>query len=385
MDRITIKNVVFISNYFNHHQKPFSNEMYRILGDGYKFLEVGKMGDFRKELGYKEEYLPYVYPCSIVSNNLSKFIKLINEADVVIIGSTVEKLIKERRKQKRLIFRYSERPLKNGNEPLKYIPRLIKWKKQNPARYPIYMLCASAYTASDYAKFGLFKNKCYKWGYFTELKTYDDLEQLIDDKIPGSLIWVGRFIEWKHPEIPIKIAKALKDDGYSFQLSMIGNGPLLDAAKELASRLELENEVRFLGAMSNDEVRKNMEKSEIFLFTSNKKEGWGAVLNEAMNSACVPVASVSIGSVPYLISDNQNGLLWQEERSLDELLSKVKLLLDNQEKRKIIAKNAYNTIIGKWNGKEAAKRLLELSVSLINKEDEPLYDDGPCAKEGKKK
>ena len=49
-----------------------------------------------------------------------------------------------------------------------------------------------------------------------------------------------------------------------------------------------------------------MEKSEIFLFTSDKGEGWGAVLNESMNSACAVVASHAIGSVPFLLKDGEN-------------------------------------------------------------------------------
>lgn len=44
--------VVFASNYFNHHQKPFSNAMYKRLGDDYLFIETDEMGDFRKKLGY---------------------------------------------------------------------------------------------------------------------------------------------------------------------------------------------------------------------------------------------------------------------------------------------------------------------------------------------
>ena len=30
------------------------------------------------------------------------------------------------------------------------------------------MLCASAYTAKDYASLGMYKNRTYKWGYFPE-------------------------------------------------------------------------------------------------------------------------------------------------------------------------------------------------------------------------
>ncbi len=46
-----------------------------------------------------------------------------------------------------------------------------------------------------------------------------------------------------------------------------------------------------LGAMSPDKVRAYMERADVFLFTSDFNEGWGAVLNESMNSGCAVVAS----------------------------------------------------------------------------------------------
>ena len=38
-----------------------------------------------------------------------------------------------------------------------------------------------------------------------------------------------------------------------------------------------------------------MEKCHIHIFTSNHLEGWGAVVNEAMNSGCCEVANVQAG------------------------------------------------------------------------------------------
>ena len=83
--------------------------------------------------------------------------------------------------------------------------------------------------------------------------------------------------------------------------------------------------------MKPEQVREYMEKSEIHIFTSDRNEGWGAVLNESMNSACVPVANKAIGSVPYLINDGNNGFMYKDE---NELYEKVKYLLNNDKDRK---------------------------------------------------
>lgn len=52
-------------------------------------------------------------------------------------------------------------------------PRMIKWHRWNPSNKPVYLLCASAYAAGDYAKMGLFRGKSYKWGYFPAALPYD--------------------------------------------------------------------------------------------------------------------------------------------------------------------------------------------------------------------
>lgn len=385
MERQTVKRVVFVSNYFHHHQKPFSDEMFKHLGDGYMFLETSKMTEERKNLGWGlDTYPSYVYPCDIVYKQESFFKQKINEADVVIIGSAPESFIEERKKQKKLIFRYSERPLKKGIEPLKFLPRLIKWRKKNPAGCPIHMLCASAYTASDYAKFGLFKDKCYKWGYFTEVKHYDNIDALIDEKQENSIVWVARFIKFKHPEFAVKVARLLKDDGYSFKIKMIGIGPCFEAIQDLIKRLDLDDYIELLGAMKPYEVREHMEKSEVFLFTSDRNEGWGAVLNEAMNSACAVVTSHAIGATPFLVQNGQNGLVYESE-NVNDLYHKVRSLLDDKEMRKTLSKNAYETMKSEWNPKNAASKLIKLFEAVINGENINACSSGVCSKAEKMK
>lgn len=372
--------VVFLSNKLTPHQVPFSNEMYRRLGDDFKFIETMHT-DASLPIGWRTDgaHFPYVYTTDFFNKNQSICQKAIDEADALITGSAPEHLLKYRKSNRRLIFRYSERPLKTGAEPLKFVPRLIKWHHNNPPKAPIYILCASAYTASDYEKFGLFKNKCFRWGYFPEAKKYNSIEFLLSQKKPQSLLWAGRFIDWKHPEVPIEIAKRLKKEGYAFTLNMIGAGEMEDALKQEIQKEPLSDCVHLLGSMPPEKVREHMERSEIFLFTSDRNEGWGAVLNEAMNSACAVVASHAIGSVPFLIEDTLNGYIYKDG-NIEDLYQKTKHLLNHQKKREQMATNAYVTIINEWNAENAVTKLLLLIESLLsNASETPLFREGICA------
>lgn len=194
-----------------------------------------------------------------------------------------------------------------------------------------------------------------------------------------QILWCGRFLDWKHPEKAIYVAEKLKKDGYKFKLMMIGIGELHQQIDISIKEKNLEDHVELLGSMSPEKVRKHMDKANMFLFTSDFNEGWGAVLNEAMNSACAVVASHAIGSVPYLIKDAQNGLVYKNE-DLDDLYNKVKFLIDNPNIQKEFGVNAYNTLKNEWNAGIAANRLIQLVKEIQNKGECDLFKSGPCSR-----
>lgn len=373
--------LTFYSNYLNHHQIPLSNALYRLLGDNYVFVATTPIYQTRLSLGYEDVNKRYPYVLTTYDNpqNYQLAKELAADSDVIITGSAPEEYSRIRIKANKLMFRYSERPLKNGLEPIKYPYRYAMWHLRNPASAPIYMLCSSAYTSGDYAKFGLFFDRTYKWGYFPEVKRYDDIGAMITRKKSASILWAGRLIEWKHPDAAILVAANLHRAGYDFELNIIGSGTMEQQLQNLIISKGLEHHVHMLGSMSPEKVREHMEKSEIFLFTSDRKEGWGAVLNESMNSGCAVVGSHAIGSVPFLLKDGENGLIYRDG-DVDALYTKVRWLLDNADARKRIGEAAYKTMTTQWNAENAASRFLRIAQAASNGEQiSKTFEDGVCS------
>lgn len=182
----------------------------------------------------------------------------------------------------------------------------------------------------------------------------------------------------KHPELPVMLAKRLKDKGYNFHLDMYGRGDELYPTQQLVKSLAINDNVSFYGSLPNEEILKEMRKHEIFLFTSDRNEGWGAVLNESMSNGCAVVASNLIGSVPFLIQDGENGMVFKSG-DLDSLTQKVCYLLDNPTERLEMAKKAIHTMREVWSPANAAKRFVELAHKLLAGEITS-YTDGPCSK-----
>ena len=102
-------------------------------------------------------------------------------------------------------------------------------------------------------------------------------------------------------------------------------------------------------------------------------------MNESMSNGCAVVASDKIGSVPFLIKHQVNGLIYKSG-NMESLFSNVKFLLDNPNQVEIYAKEAYQTMQNEWSPKNAALNLMTLLEIIQNgnlKEYKKL--DGPCS------
>ncbi len=367
--------LVFLSNWFNHHQAALSDALWRETEGQYLFVETQPMPREQAQLGYPWLQRSYVVP---LSGNEETVLQAIREADGVIAGSAPEWLIQKRIQSGKLLFRYAERPLRNGLEPLKYLPRLLRWHWRNPGSKPIYLLCASGYTAGDYGKFGLFRGKAFCWGYFPAFQPQEEAV-LFSRKRTAEILWCGRFLELKHPEAALHAALRLKQAGYAFVLNFLGSGEKEPALHREAEGLGLGDCIRFLGPQPAEQVRREMEQAGIFLFTSDRREGWGVVLNEAMNSGCAVIASHAIGSVPFLLKHGENGLVYPsgEDAALFDCL---RYLLDHPEQQRRLGAAAYRTIREGWTAELAARRLMVLTKALLEgKNGQDLFSEGPCS------
>ena len=204
----------------------------------------------------------------------------------------------------------------------------------------------------------------FKWGYFPEVRHYEK-EQLAGMKEAEGqvhIVWAGRFIPLKHPEYMIKLAADLKETP-GFHIHMAGGGEMEEELKRLALEYGVQDKITFYGFQTPDEVRTIMEKCHIHIFTSNHLEGWGAVVNEAMNSGCAVVANVQAGAVPYLIQHKKNGMIYPDG-SYEKMKEAVHYLLSHPKERGQMGEKAYETITGLWNAPHAAKELLRMIKEL---------------------
>lgn len=380
--------LVFISNYFNHHQQPVSDRFYELClenGGTYTFIQTEQMEQERIAMGWGEVFQQTPY----LQNYWEKpqyCQTLIDEADAVIFGGTDEECyIQNRLRSGKFMIRYSERLYKTGR--YKFVsPRGLRKKFLDHTRYAfanIYLLCSGAYVAGDFRLVLAYPFKKLKYGYFPACKNYD-LDCLMRKKAsrnekPVELMWAARMIDWKHPEIVIQLAASLKEKGYPFHLTMVGSGVMEKEMQILAKQKNVQDRISFVGSQNPDQVRNLMEQSDIYLATSDRQEGWGAVINEAMNSGCCVIANKAMGAAPYLIEQGKNGYVYRNG-NIQEAFSYIENLIRQPQLCQQIGRAAYETIAKEWNAQVAADRLYQFMEESLSKKNRTIYKTGPLSK-----
>ena len=163
--------------------------------------------------------------------------------------------------------------------------------------------------------------------------TYSRKHRLPEE--PTHIVTVARLVEKKGIEYSLKaIAKVIRS-GRLLTYTIIGDGPLKSSLERLASDLEINAHIKFLGSRSHPEVLGFIAKSHILIAASvtsreGDEEGIPNVLKEAMVQG-LPVLGTRHGGIPELIEDSVSGYL-VPERDVDMLAGRLAELMDHPER-----------------------------------------------------
>ena len=156
-----------------------------------------------------------------------------------------------------------------------------------------------------------------------EMKRKLDIPE--DSLVVGT---AGRLTPVKGPEYLIHAAKEITAARQGVSFVFLGDGELRDQLEAMVEQLGLKENVKFLGWWQD--VADVMSVFDIFVLPS-LNEGMGRVLIEAMVLG-KPVVASSIGGIPDLVIDGENGFLFPVG-DIEALVARIKDLLNDSGKR----------------------------------------------------
>ena len=160
------------------------------------------------------------------------------------------------------------------------------------------------------------------------------------------ILCTGRLVGAKGQAILILATAALKQKGYSLQVTLIGDGEDRRALEKLTAEYQLQMDVVFAGARSHAEVMEHLGVSDLFVLPSFA-EGVPVALMEAM-AIGVPCVSTFIAGIPELIRHEKDGLL-VPAGSVGDLVAAIERLMINIEERDQFRISARAQVLAHYN------------------------------------
>lgn len=173
----------------------------------------------------------------------------------------------------------------------------------------------------------------------------------IDQK--PSIVSVGRLVHRKGQDRLIESLPIIHRQVPDTQLVFIGDGPYEKNLKKIVQRMELQDHVRFLGRISDDELASHMLLGDIFAMPARDRlfglevEGLGLVYLEA--SACeIPVIVGNSGGAPDTVIDGETGFV-VDGNDIHDIAARICELLQDEQRRIDMGRRGRQWVIDHWN------------------------------------
>lgn len=172
---------------------------------------------------------------------------------------------------------------------------------------------------------------------------------------------LGRLVEKKGIDVLLQAISLLKDNPYSIELTVAGDGPLLIELQEQVKVLGLSDSVTFVGSLAHHQVKEWLKSLDLFVLACKKDEngdmdGIPVVLMEAM-SQHVPVISTWLSGIPELVIHENTGLL-AKPSSYDDLAKQIDRLCLSQSLCEKFSSNAALHVQNEFGQQVNVERLL---------------------------
>lgn len=180
--------------------------------------------------------------------------------------------------------------------------------------------------------------------------------------IKGYLLSICNLVSKKGLHIALEACSELKKRNIDFTYKIVGDGPLENNLKQLAKKLNIENNVHFLGKKPNDQLTRLFSETAAFVLPSvntltESMDGIPVALMEAMASS-VPVVSTCLSGIPELIDNEINGFL-AEPGNAQQLADILEKILNGKADLEKIVQNARLKIENKFNIITTSRQLRE--------------------------
>lgn len=131
-----------------------------------------------------------------------------------------------------------------------------------------------------------------------------------------TILYVGRLVYRKGIHVLLRSMPHILETIPDTQLLIAGSGYMESFIRLLTKSLKLEDHVKLLGFVPEDELPSLYNLSNLFILPSIYAESFGITLLEAMASG-TPIVASAIGGIPEVVENGVNGILFKKGDELN--------------------------------------------------------------------
>jgi glycosyltransferase involved in cell wall biosynthesis len=184
------------------------------------------------------------------------------------------------------------------------------------------------------------------------------------DRDTVTCLAVGRFVPKKAPLKTLDAFSIAAQDDPRLRLVFVGDGPLMEDARNFTQGCGISEKVRFTGVIPNDQVRQLMKDSDIFVQHSivdpikGDEEGMPVAIREAMAHS-MPVVSTRHAGIPEAVEEGTSGLL-VDEGDVEGMAACIRKLAGNHRTRLQMGRAGWSKAASRFSWDREKKDLLRI-------------------------
>ena len=342
----------FWQNVLSIHQLPFLEELCINQNIKVNLIVCDINNNERKKMGWDAEIASPVNLKYIGDINILDYV---NNSDANVFSGffaykDLNKAFSLCRNKNKNIFIYSEGKDDVGfRGSLRLFKDFLLWKfNSNPK---IKFLAIGDKGRNSFLKVGVPSDQIIKFGYFTKESSR---KFMVEKSFNGKMIFVGRLLPSKGI---MELLESFKDYRLKdFTLDIYGNGALECEINSFINSNDLIDRVRRFDFVTNKIMREKLYEYDVLVLPNVGDEGWGAVINEALQSGLKVICSTKTGASCLIVSSGAGVILTEVNNdSLVDAVLEVKSL--NKSRQEIFD----------WSSKNISPKVAaDKFISIIN-------------------
>ncbi|MCF6182626.1 glycosyltransferase [Lutibacter sp.] len=177
-----------------------------------------------------------------------------------------------------------------------------------------------------------------------------------------EILFCGRLVPFKAPNLAIEIVKVLIDKKYNVHLTIIGEGELKQQIIDQINKYNIKNSVTMMGAVSQEDIISIMDDTDLFLMpgiedeSTGRAENQGLVIQEAQ-AMQLPVIVSDAGGMKYGLIENKTGFVVKQKDILG-FVDKIEELIKNSKLKDSMGLEGRNFIVKNYDSKILCNKLV---------------------------